>query len=97
MSGKFVTSSKLRIGFFAQHQVDELYIDETPIQHLMRERPAEGQARLRARLAGFGLGAAQAETEVGRLSGGQKARHRRACLAGGQQTDRQRVECFPCS
>lgn len=74
MGGKFTTSSKLRIGFFAQHQVDELYVDETPIQHLMRERPAEGQARLRARLAGFGLGAAQAETEVGRLSGGQKAR-----------------------
>ncbi|SHJ19937.1 ATP-binding cassette, subfamily F, member 3 [Shimia gijangensis] len=74
MGGKFTTSSKLRIGFFAQHQVDELYVDETPIQHLLRERPAEGQARLRARLAGFGLGAAQAETEVGRLSGGQKAR-----------------------
>lgn len=74
MGGKFTTSNKLRIGFFAQHQVDELYVDETPIQHLMRERPAEGQARLRARLAGFGLGAAQAETEVGRLSGGQKAR-----------------------
>ncbi|GAA6178846.1 ABC-F family ATP-binding cassette domain-containing protein [Shimia sp. NS0008-38b] len=74
MGGKFTTSSKLRIGFFAQHQVDELYVDENPIQHLMRERPAEGQARLRARLAGFGLGAAQAETEVGRLSGGQKAR-----------------------
>ncbi|SMP10139.1 ABC-F family ATP-binding cassette domain-containing protein [Shimia sagamensis] len=74
MGGKFTTSTKLRIGFFAQHQVDELYVDETPIQHLMRERPAEGQARLRARLAGFGLGAAQAETEVGRLSGGQKAR-----------------------
>ena len=74
LGGKITTSSKLRIGFFAQHQVDELYIDETPIQHLMRERPSEGQARLRARLAGFGLGAAQAETEVGRLSGGQKAR-----------------------
>lgn len=72
--GKMITSSKLRIGFFAQHQVDELYIDETPIQHLVRERPGEGQARLRARLAGFGLAAAQAETEVGRLSGGQKAR-----------------------
>ena len=69
-----VTSNKLRIGFFAQHQVDELYVDETPLQHLMRERASEGQARLRARLAGFGLGADQAETEVGRLSGGQKAR-----------------------
>lgn len=74
MSGKMSQSSKLRIGFFAQHQVDELYIDETPLQHLMRERPEEGQARLRARLAGFGLGADQADTEVARLSGGQKAR-----------------------
>lgn len=72
--GTMQSSNKLRIGFFAQHQVDELYIDETPLQHLMRERAVEGQARLRARLAGFGLGADQADTEVGRLSGGQKAR-----------------------
>ncbi len=72
--GKFITSSKLRIGFFAQHQVDELYVDETPIQHLMRLRGHEGQAKVRARLAGFGLGAAQADTIVSRLSGGQKAR-----------------------
>jgi len=74
MSGQMTSSRKLRIGFFAQHQVDELYVDETPLQHLFRERPNEGQAKLRARLAGFGLGADQAETEVGRLSGGQKAR-----------------------
>ena len=72
--GKMVSSSKLRIGYFAQHQVDELVIDETPLQHVMRLRPAEGQPRLRARLAGFGLMADQAETAVGRLSGGQKAR-----------------------
>ncbi len=72
--GKMVSSNKLRIGFFAQHQVDELYIDETPLQHLLRERPQEGQSKLRARLAGFGLGPDQADTEVGRLSGGQKAR-----------------------
>ncbi len=74
VEGKMVRSSKLRIGYFAQHQVDELHIDETPLQHIMRLRPAEGQPRLRARLAGFGLMADQAETAVGRLSGGQKAR-----------------------
>lgn len=72
--GRMTRSGKLRIGYFAQHQVDELHIDETPLQHVMRLRPAEGQARLRARLAGFGLLADQAETAVGRLSGGQKAR-----------------------
>ncbi|MFC2966539.1 ABC-F family ATP-binding cassette domain-containing protein [Acidimangrovimonas pyrenivorans] len=72
--GHITRSSKLRIGYFAQHQVDELHIDETPLQHIMRLRPNEGQPKLRARLAGFGLGADQAETVVGRLSGGQKAR-----------------------
>ena len=74
MEGRVTRHSKLRIGYFAQHQVDELHIDETPLQHIQRLRPTEGQPRLRARLAGFGLGADQAETLVGRLSGGQKAR-----------------------
>ena len=74
LGGRKTSSNKLRVGFFAQHQVDELRIDETPLEHLLRERPAEGQAKLRARLASFGLGADQADTEVGRLSGGQKAR-----------------------
>ena len=72
--GKITRSSKLRIGYFAQHQVDELHIDETPLQHIQAVKPLEQQARLRARLAGFGLGPDQAETAVGRLSGGQKAR-----------------------
>lgn len=74
MEGTKRSSNKLRIGFFAQHQVDELRVDETPLEHLRRERPEDAPAKLRARLAGFGLMAAQAETEVGRLSGGQKAR-----------------------
>jgi len=72
--GRVHRSGKLRIGYFAQHQVDELHVDETPLQHLQRLRPDEGQPKLRARLAGFGLMADQAETVVGRLSGGQKAR-----------------------
>jgi ATP-binding cassette subfamily F protein 3 len=74
MEGKITRSSKLRVGYFAQHQVDELVLNETPIDHIRRLRPDEGPARLRARLAGFGLMEAQAETKVGQLSGGQKAR-----------------------
>ena len=72
--GKAVNSNKLRIGFFAQHQVDELIIDETPLQHMITARPGVLQSKLRAQLAGFGLGPDQADTAVGRLSGGQKAR-----------------------
>ncbi|CAD0183232.1 putative ABC transporter ATP-binding protein YheS [Ruegeria sp. THAF57] len=74
MAGKMTRSSKLRIGYFAQHQVDELYVDETPLDHLRRLRPDEAPGKWRSRLAGFGLNADQAETQVGRLSGGQKAR-----------------------
>lgn len=74
MDGHIHRSSKLRIGYFAQHQLDELDADETPLAHLVHLRPDEHPAKLRARLAGFGLGADQADTVVGRLSGGQKAR-----------------------
>jgi ATP-binding cassette subfamily F protein 3 len=72
--GRIARSSKLRIGYFAQHQVDELDLAASPLTHLQRLRPLEHQSKLRARLAGFGLLADQAETEVGKLSGGQKAR-----------------------
>jgi len=74
MDGRKTQSGKLRVGYFAQHQVDELFVDETPLQHLRRMRPTHTPAKLRAILAGFGLGADQADTEVARLSGGQKAR-----------------------
>ena len=73
-SGQLTRATKLRVGYFAQHQVDELELDETPLQHLISARPGENPVRLRARLAGFGLMAEQAETIVRRLSGGQKAR-----------------------
>ena len=74
MAGRKIASSKLRVGYFAQHQVDELSMDETPLQHLARLRPDEAPGKLRARLAAGGLGADIATTEVARLSGGQKAR-----------------------
>ncbi|MEM9428940.1 MAG: ABC-F family ATP-binding cassette domain-containing protein [Pseudomonadota bacterium] len=74
MTGRRVASSKLRIGYFAQHQVDELELEETPIDHIRRLQPNETPAKIRARLAGGGIGAAIADTRVGQLSGGQKAR-----------------------
>ena len=72
--GRVTRANKLRIGYFAQHQLDELHIDETPLDHIRRHFPAETPAKLRARLGGFGIGAEQADTLVARLSGGQKAR-----------------------
>jgi ATP-binding cassette subfamily F protein 3 len=74
MAGRVAASSKLRIGFFAQHQLDELVPGETPLQHIQRLRPEEKPAQLRARLGGAGIGADIALTPVEKLSGGQKAR-----------------------
>ncbi len=72
--GKFTAHSKLRVGYFAQHQLDELRPEETPLDHVRRLRPDEAPGKLRARLAGFGLTADQAELPAAKLSGGQKAR-----------------------
>ncbi len=74
LAGRITRAKKLRVGYFAQHQMDELRADETPLDHLRRLKPGETPARGRARLSGFGLMAEQAETLVSRLSGGQKAR-----------------------
>ena len=74
IEGRIIAAPKLRVGYFAQHQVDELFADETPIEHIRRLRPDEPPGKLRTGLGGFGIGADQAETLVERLSGGQKAR-----------------------
>jgi len=74
MEGARHASNKLRIGYFAQHQMDELEAGDTPISHLQRLRPGLLQGKLRAILASGGIGADIADTEISRLSGGQKAR-----------------------
>ncbi len=74
MSGRKHASNKLRIGYFAQHQVDELDVDETPLQHIQRLRPKELPPKLRARLGSGGLPPETHTSVVGKLSGGQKAR-----------------------
>jgi ATP-binding cassette subfamily F protein 3 len=74
MAGQVHASSRLRVGYFAQHQLEELRPAETPLDHIRRLRPDTPPAKLRAQLGGFGIGADQADTVAGRLSGGQRAR-----------------------
>ncbi|MEL7026456.1 MAG: ABC-F family ATP-binding cassette domain-containing protein [Pseudomonadota bacterium] len=74
LGGRATRARKLRIGYFAQHQLDELRADESPVDHIRRLRPDEPEAKRRARLGGFGILAAQAELPAKDLSGGQKAR-----------------------
>ncbi|HEY0421560.1 MAG TPA: ABC-F family ATP-binding cassette domain-containing protein [Acetobacteraceae bacterium] len=73
-SGTVRRGPKLKVGYFAQHQTDELTLDETPIDHMARALPRATVQQVRAQLARFGLDADRAETEVGSLSGGEKAR-----------------------
>ncbi|MFT8807611.1 ABC-F family ATP-binding cassette domain-containing protein [Gluconobacter sp.] len=74
MSGTYTHSPKLKIGYFAQHQSDELVLTDTPIDHMSRAMPDAAPATVRAQLARFGLDENRAETKVGELSGGEKAR-----------------------
>jgi len=74
MSGHVVKSGKLRVGYFAQHQTDELDFDVTPLVELSRRRPKDLDVKLRSHLGRFGFSQQRAETRIGDLSGGEKAR-----------------------
>ena len=74
LSGDVVRSSKLRVGYFAQHQADELDLDVTPVVELGRKRPGEPEVRLRSHLGRFGFTQQRAVTTIAHLSGGEKAR-----------------------
>lgn len=65
---------KLRIGYFAQHQIDALNPLNSAYDHIRDLMPDATEAQRRARLAAFGLGVKNAETPAGDLSGGEKAR-----------------------
>jgi ATP-binding cassette subfamily F protein 3 len=74
LSGELRRGPKLRVGYFAQHQTDELVAEETPVDHMTRALPRAHPPQVRAQLARFGLDANRAETPVSSLSGGEKAR-----------------------
>jgi ATP-binding cassette, subfamily F, member 3 len=74
MSGEMRRGPKLRVGYFAQHQTEELTENETPLDHMSRALPRANVTAVRAQLARFGLDADRAETPVANLSGGEKAR-----------------------
>ncbi|HTW69924.1 MAG TPA: ABC-F family ATP-binding cassette domain-containing protein [Acetobacteraceae bacterium] len=74
ISGEIRRGPKLRVGYFAQHQTDELIAQDNPIDHMARALPRATPVQVRSQLARFGLDADRAETPVAKLSGGEKAR-----------------------
>ncbi|HUL09443.1 MAG TPA: ABC-F family ATP-binding cassette domain-containing protein [Candidatus Acidoferrum sp.] len=74
MSGTLRKSGKLRVGYFAQHQTDELDVNATPLQIMERLAPMANEEKRRAHLGRFGFQQDKALTKVSALSGGEKAR-----------------------
>ncbi|QLE86861.1 ABC transporter ATP-binding protein [Shewanella sp. Scap07] len=74
MSGIYETNPGLNIGYFAQHQLEFLHLDETPLQHLARLAPKHREQELRDFLGGYGFNGDMALSPVRPFSGGEKAR-----------------------
>jgi ATP-binding cassette subfamily F protein 3 len=74
LSGTLTRSPKLGVGYFAQHQIEEMRLDESACDHLAALSPELTQEAVRTRLGGFGFGQEKALLPVGDLSGGERAR-----------------------
>ncbi|WP_387465932.1 ABC transporter ATP-binding protein [Photorhabdus sp. RM323S] len=73
-SGNIELAKGIKLGYFAQHQLEYLRADESPLQHIARLAPQETEQQLRDYLGGFGFKGDQVTDPSGRFSGGEKAR-----------------------
>jgi ATP-binding cassette subfamily F protein 3 len=74
IAGHFRHHKKMEVGFFAQHQIDELNPDASPYDHIRELMEEATEAQRRAKLGAIGFGADKADTKAKNLSGGEKAR-----------------------
>jgi len=72
--GAMAASAKMRVGYFTQYQVEELDGRDTPLGHMTRVMAGKTPGAVRAQLGRFGFSGVKATTEVGKLSGGERAR-----------------------
>jgi ATP-binding cassette, subfamily F, member 3 len=74
MQGTLVQADKLKVAYFAQHQLDELDPAASPYLHTRRLMPEAPEAKVRARVGAIGFPGAMSDLVVANLSGGEKAR-----------------------
>jgi ATP-binding cassette subfamily F protein 3 len=74
MDGTVTKARRLRIGYFAQHQLDEMSSAITPVRHLMNLMPNIREQEARNKLGAAGFPESKADTLIGNLSGGERAR-----------------------
>ncbi|CAM4291272.1 ABC transporter ATP-binding protein [Vibrio agarivorans] len=72
--GDLTYSQGVKIGYFAQHQLETLHPEETPLQHMMQVAPNHTEQQLRDYLGSFGFQGDKALEKVAPFSGGEKAR-----------------------
>jgi ATP-binding cassette subfamily F protein 3 len=74
LHGERLAAQQLKLGYFAQHQVEQLRATESPLWHLGRLEPNTREQELRDYLGGFDIRGDMATSNVERFSGGEKAR-----------------------
>ncbi|MEQ9899335.1 ABC transporter ATP-binding protein [Pectobacterium punjabense] len=74
LKGKIGLAKGVKLGYFAQHQLEFLRADESPLQHLVRLAERETEQQLRDYLGGFGFQGDKVTEITERFSGGEKAR-----------------------
>ena len=72
--GTLLRSSRLKVGWFHQHQIEAMDPTDTPLEIIRRSLPQASESQRRSKLAQFGLGHEKVETTVANLSGGERAR-----------------------
>ena len=73
-SGRVTRAEKLSVGYFAQHQIDELNLDGSPYDHVRKLMPDAPETKVRGRTGAIGFSGKAGDTLVRSLSGGEKAR-----------------------
>ena len=73
-SGKVTRAGNLSVGYFAQHQTDELDLDGSPYDHVRRLMADATETKVRGRVGAIGFSGKAGDTTVRNLSGGEKAR-----------------------
>lgn len=74
LSGEFALAKAVKVGYFAQHQLEYLDPEGTPLSHLTALAPDARELELRSFLGGFGFSGDKVTDPVGHFSGGEKAR-----------------------
>lgn len=74
VNGTIVKAPKIKVAMFAQHQMDDLHADQTPVDHVRKLMPQAGESQVRSKVAQMGLNHERMGTVTAKLSGGEKAR-----------------------